>query len=100
MSAKISNECVRAQAEYREMMKEVAEIDEVEYETFVRMIVRKVRAVVKKSATTFVAACYRAYITNELTESSFKEIATLFGAATHRYKAYVKYFKDNRYVVA
>lgn len=82
------------------MMQEVAEIDEIEYETFVRMIVRKVRAVVKKSATTFVAACYKAYIANELTEKKYKELATLFEAAQHRYKAYIKYFKDNRYVVA
>jgi hypothetical protein len=56
----------------------------------------KVRA---KKADTFVAACYNAYVANKLTEELYKEIAVEHNTAIHRYKAYVAYFKANKYVV-
>jgi hypothetical protein len=53
-----------------------------------------------KSADTFVAAVYAAYIANKLNEELYKEIATEHKTATHRFKAYVAYFKARKYVVA
>jgi hypothetical protein len=56
----------------------------------------KVRA---KKADTFVAAVYAAYIANKLTEKLYKEIAKEHNTALHRFKAYVAYFKANKYIV-
>jgi predicted nucleotide-binding protein (sugar kinase/HSP70/actin superfamily) len=53
-----------------------------------------------KSADTFVAAVHAAYIANKLTEELYKEIAIEHKTATHRFKAYLNYFKTGKYVVA
>lgn len=45
MSVTISKECKQAQAEFQLLMNETAENDAIEYESFVRMVVRKVRKI-------------------------------------------------------
>lgn len=67
--------------------------------SFFKQCAVKIKRIHTKSTDTFVNAVYREFIEGTLTEARYIEIANAYNTATHRFKAYVAYFKAGKYVL-